>query len=80
MDWDIYNAREKGGIAKPSTFVIMPDRRVRYAAVDSVSRRVPATEIARLLQTDDEILFARRKLHLPGFGEWLRAFRNAARR
>lgn len=49
-DWGIYNSEEKGGIAKPAVFIIDPSHVVRYAAVDSVVRRVPATEIVSLLQ------------------------------
>ena len=49
-DWGIYNSREKGGIAKPAVFIIDPSQVVRYAAVDTVVRRVPAAEIVSLLQ------------------------------
>ena len=79
-DWDIYNPREKGGIAKPSVFIIGPDRRVKYASVDTVATRVPASEIVRLLQSGSEIEPARRKLYIPRFSEWVRAVRNAFRR
>ena len=40
QDWDIYNSREKGGIAKPAVFVIDPSQVVRYAPVDSVGNKV----------------------------------------
>lgn len=80
QDWGIYNPYEKGGIAKPSVFIIGPEGRVRYAAVDTVSTRVPASEIVRLLESSNEIRPARRKLHIPSFAEWLRAFRNAVQR
>jgi len=43
-DWGIYNSAEKGGVAKPAVFIIDVDLVVRYAAVDSVMRRVPAAE------------------------------------
>lgn len=79
QDWDIYNSREKGGIAKPSVFIIRQDRTVRFAAVDTVSTRVPASEIVRV-QTDAASQTTRRKLYIPRFGEWLRAIRNAVRR
>ena len=49
-DWDIYNSREKGGIAKPAVFVIDSNQVIRYASVDSVATRVPAVEIVHLLQ------------------------------
>lgn len=80
QQWDIYNPREKGGIAKPAIFVIGPDRRVRYAAVDTVYARVPASEIIRVLETSTETPNAQRKRYIPRFADWLRAFRNALRR
>jgi peroxiredoxin len=80
QEWDIYNPREKRGIAKPAIFVIGPDRRVRYAAVDTVSTRVPASEIIRVLKTSAETHNAQRKLYIPRFADWLRAFRNSLRR
>jgi len=46
--WDIYNSRERGGIAKPAVFIIDPGRTVRYASVDGVSSRVAPPEIVRL--------------------------------
>lgn len=79
QDWDIYNPREKGGIAKPAVFIIGRDRIVRYAAVDTVSTRVSPSEIVRV-QTEAASQTARRKLYIPRFGEWLRAVRNTVRR
>jgi len=80
QEWDIYNPREKGGIAKPSIFAIGPDRRVRYAAVDTVSTRVPASEIIRVLKPGTETYNAERKRYIPKLADWLHAFRNALRR
>ncbi len=48
--WDVCNSREKGGIAKPAVFIIDQDRVVRYAAVDTVVKRVAAAQIVSLLQ------------------------------
>ena len=79
QDWDIYNKRERGGIAKPAVFVIDPDKTVRYASVDSVATRVPAAEIVRLLR-EPEAGPGRRKVHIPRSGEWMRAIRNNLRR
>ena len=72
QEWDIYNEREKGGIAKPAIFVIGPDRRVRYASVDSVVTRVPASEILRVLRTGTETHDVQRKRYIPGFADWRR--------
>ena len=79
QEWDIYNPREKGGIAKPSIFVIGPDLTVRYATVDTVATRVPASELIRMLQNAVGTQ-ARRKLYVPRVAEWRRAVRNAFRR
>ena len=79
-DWDIYNPREKGGIAKPAVFVIDRDCRVRYRAVDTVATRVPASEIVRVLQTSAEAQQVRRSVHIPSLSTWLRAIRNGIRR
>lgn len=79
-DWDIYNPRERGGIAKPAVFVIEPNRIVRYAAVDTVATRVPASEILHVLQTIAEPQRVRRRVHIPSMYDWLRAIRNSLRR
>ena len=79
-DWGIYNSGEKGGIAKPAVFIIDPSHVARYAAVDAVVRRVPATEIVSLLQNAAEGQPARRRVHFPLFSDWKRAFRNIIQR
>ena len=38
-DWDLFNSREKGGIAVPATFVIDSQRCVRLSSVDGVLHR-----------------------------------------
>ena len=78
--WDIYNSREKGGIAKPAVFVIDQDRVVRYAAVDTVVKRVTATEIVRLLQAVPDAPLVRRRVLVPLLSNWLSAIRNGIRR
>ena len=75
-DWDIYNSRERGGIAKPAAFVIDPNQVVRYASVDSVATRVPAVEIVHLLQSAANAQPIRRRVHIPMLSEWIRAIRN----
>ena len=76
QDWGVYNAEEKAGIAKPAVFIIDPSRAVRYAAVDSVVRRVPATEIVSILQSVPEDQSIRRRFHFPLLSEWKKAIRN----
>jgi peroxiredoxin len=78
-EWDVYNPREKGGIAKPSVFVIGSYRVVRYSNVDSVATRIPPSEIIRILRTSDGPP-ARGKTYIPHIGEFYSAIRSALRR
>lgn len=52
-EWGVYNAQEKGGIAKPAVFILDPGRVVRFVSVDDVASRIPASEIPRLLSARD---------------------------
>lgn len=79
-DWGIYNSGEKGGIAKPAVFIIDHGQVIRYAAVDTVARRVPAAGIVSLLQTAAEGQPVRRTVHVPLFSEWKTAIRNSFQR
>ena len=79
QEWDIYNAKEKGGIARPSVFIIDCDRSVRYHSIDTTSVRVPASEIARILQRKEVAEPARRKLYFPRVADFIRAIRNVTR-
>jgi peroxiredoxin len=80
QDWDIYNPREKGGIAKPAVFIIDRNRNVLFASVDSTTARVPTQEIVRILQsTDQAAAAAAPKGYFPGFGNFLRAILNPIR-
>ena len=78
QDWDIYNPREKGGIAKPAVFILSPDLTVRFVSVDQVASRVPASDIVRLLR-DETSTAAGRKTFIPGPTTFFRAVRNAIR-
>jgi peroxiredoxin len=78
--WDLYNSRERGGIAKPAVFLIDRDRTLRFGAVDTVVRRVPAAEVVRLLGTTAMDEPVRRKTYIPRWVEWLRAIRNTLSR
>ena len=75
-EWDLYNPRERGGIAKPAVFVVERDRTVRYGSVDGVAMRAPASEIVRILQAVAEGPPVRRKVYVPRLAEWFRAIRN----
>ena len=74
-DWDIFNSRERGGIAKPSVYVIDRVRRVLYSSVDSVASRVPAEVILRVLKTNAYPASIGRKLLIPRLADWLRGIR-----
>jgi peroxiredoxin len=78
-DWDIYNPRERGGVAKPAVFILDPGRTVRYASVDGVSSRTPGSEIVRLLPATAETPPARRKHYTPTPADFFRAIRNSIR-
>jgi peroxiredoxin len=78
-EWGVYNPREKGGIAKPAVFILAPDRTVRFASVDEVASRIPATEILRRLLEQDFGSSANRKALIPGPSTFLRAIGNAIR-
>jgi peroxiredoxin len=80
QEWDIYNPREKGGIAKPASFVVERDRTVRYATIDSVAMRVPASEMLLVLQSMPEGRQVRRKMYIPRLAEWFRGISNLIRR
>lgn len=79
-DWDILNARERGGIAKPAVFVMDPDRMVRFAAIDHVVRRTPAVEIVSFLQQQRTTEQMGRRVHVPLVFHWFNAIRNNFRR
>jgi peroxiredoxin len=78
-DWNIFNPRVKGGIAKPAVFIVDSNSVVRYSAVDTVATRVPPSEIVRVLQTTAEGQPVRRRVYIPGFDQWSRAIRNGIR-
>ncbi len=79
QDWDVYNRREKGGIAKPAVFIIGSDLTVRYVSLDTVSMRVPAAEILRILRSTEPVRPAHRKFYIPTPAEFLRGIRNLLR-
>ena len=79
-DWNILNARERGGIAMPATFVMDSGRVIRFAATDDVVRRVPAAEIVSFLQRPSETQPVHRRIHVPRLSDWINAIRNGIRR
>lgn len=77
-EWGVYNAREKGGIAKPAVFILDRGRIVRCVSVDEVSSRVPASEIVRALREGNQFSPARRTV-IPRPGNFFSATRNSIR-
>jgi peroxiredoxin len=76
--WDLYNARENGGIAVPAVFVIDPDLRIRYRSVDATAARVRTDAVLEFLRNGARP--AGRRTLLPRVGDWTRAIGNAIRR
>ena len=77
--WDIYNGKERGGIAKPAVFIIDCNRTVLFASVDTVNARVPTADIVRILQTRDKEPVAGRKNYFPSPMDFVHAIRNGIR-
>lgn len=77
--WGVYNAREKGGIAKPAVFIVDPGRIVRYISVDEVASRVPASEIVAVLRAKGPISPSQRRTLIPRPGNFFSATRNSIR-
>jgi peroxiredoxin len=75
--WGLYNAEEKGGIAKSATFVLASDRRVEFVTVDSVAKRVLAPDLLRWFDSHDP---PARQTIRPGLGAWATVTMNVALR
>jgi peroxiredoxin len=79
-EWDLYNAKEMGGIAYPAVFVIGPDRRVRYRSIDRTASRVSTEGVLRFLRGEGTADPPERRRVRAGLREFGRAFANALRR
>jgi peroxiredoxin len=77
-EWGVYNPLEKGGIAKPAVFVIDRGVTVRYSRVDDVARRVPPSEILRVLRSSEGQPM-RPRTYIPRFADFFRGLRNRSR-
>ena len=80
IEWNILNAREHGGIAKPSVFVVDTDRGVLFSSVDGVRNRMGASELARMVRACTFERGAKRQAYTPTFGDVRNALRNLFRR
>ena len=74
--WDVYNSREKGGIAKPAVFIMGSDLTAQFASLDTVAVRVPASEIVRILQGLQPAAPARRRVYIPTLANIVRGLGN----
>jgi peroxiredoxin len=74
-EWNVYNPREHGGIARPSVFIIEPDLRVRFSSVDRVATRLMPADILGVLK-DSGAPAPRKHTFMPRFGDLARATRN----
>jgi peroxiredoxin Q/BCP len=72
--WNVYNARERGGIAKPSAFIIESDGTVRTAITGSVAKRERAQHLLRMLQEPHPVL-ANQGI-MPRWGDFKLAIQN----
>jgi len=80
-EWGLLNPREKGGIARPSVFVIDRDMRIRFASLDSDAARARTDTVVSFVLSGMSADFARahRGLVIPRLGDWFRAVRNTLR-
>lgn len=76
-EWGVYNAREKGGIARPAVFIVDSGRVVRFVSADEVASRVSAAEIVRLLSAREVKPQLRRRKVIPRPGDFWRATSNS---
>ena len=72
--WDLYNRRERGGIAVPATVVIGADGAIRYCVREGMARRLRASELlAWLGQPGGAPEPPRARGFWPGWRAWWRA-------
>jgi thioredoxin-dependent peroxiredoxin len=74
--WGILNEKERGGIAIPSIFVVDRDLSVRFASIDRVAARVPASAVADIARSGAKpaICVSRRRV-FPHPKDFLRALK-----
>ena len=75
----VFNEREKGGIAYPSTFVLDRDRTVRFRSLDRTASRVDLDALFAFLRGGVASPAPARRTVVPRLGDWLRVTKNALR-
>ena len=69
QQWDLYNSRERGGIARTAAFVLDQDRRVKFRSVEMTTARVHAADMLEFLRGGG-IAPPRRRAVIPGIREF----------
>ncbi len=78
----VYNAKEKGGIAYPATFVLDRDRTVRFRSLDRTASRVDLSGLVAFLRGGIDCVAPARPpcaTLVPSLRDWVRVTRNAVR-
>jgi peroxiredoxin len=75
----VFNEKEKGGIAYPSTFVLDRDRIVRFRSLDRTAARVDLDALFEFLRGGSAPTEPPRKRVAPGIGGFARAIKNMLR-
>ena len=73
--WGLFDPAEKGGIARPATFVLDAGLTVRFRSLDGVATRVRAADLAHALATapgTGPVDGPRSRVIVPTIGEMLR--------
>jgi len=79
-EWGVFNARERGGIAKPSVFIVDADRRILFKSTDGIRSRASASEVVAAIQTGTAETPTTKFGYWPSLSDWIRGFRNNFRR
>jgi thioredoxin-dependent peroxiredoxin len=77
--WGVFNGRERGGIARPSVFIVDARPRILFESLDGVRSRVPASEIVNVLQAPEGNAGSTKFAYTPTLSEIILAIRNNIR-
>jgi peroxiredoxin len=74
--WGLFNARERGGIAYPATFVVERSGRIVFRSLDRIEARADVETLLAFLRTDSNQVVdnKRRPFTLPKLWDLLAAF------
>lgn len=73
-EWGLFNPA-RGGIARPAVLWLDPGRRVRYAAPESLVKRLPARALVALVRGELTTVAPQPRRQWPRFRDWARALR-----